>query len=56
VLEALVKSQAHKIAELEKACADLQREKENVIVQYRKLAAKPTSYLQKKQNKKKCNM
>jgi hypothetical protein len=46
-LEALVKSQAEKITELEATYADLKREKENITVGYRK----NTRHLLKKLNK-----
>jgi hypothetical protein len=39
-LEVLVKSQAEKIAQLKKACADLKREKESVTARYRRLSEK----------------
>jgi hypothetical protein len=52
VLKALTKSQTDKIPELEKACANLQREKENVIVRYRKLAAKHKALVEKMEQEK----
>jgi hypothetical protein len=51
-LEALTKSQADKIAELEKTCADLQQEKDNVIVGYRKLAVKHKAFAKKMEQEK----
>jgi uncharacterized protein YukE len=46
-LDALAKSQADKIAELEKTCANLRQEKEGVIDGYRRLSAKHKALVEK---------
>jgi hypothetical protein len=46
-LEALVRSQAKKITELETAYADLKHEKENVTAGYRRQAAKHDAFVEK---------
>jgi hypothetical protein len=51
-LEVLVKSQAEKIARLEKACDDLKREKENVTAGYRRLLEKHKTFTKKVEQEK----
>jgi phage shock protein A len=46
-LEVLAKSQAEKIAQLEKACADLKQEKESVTAGYWRLSEKHKTFTEK---------
>jgi DNA-directed RNA polymerase delta subunit len=51
-LKTLTKSQAEKIAEVERAYADLQRKKENVTASYRRLVAKHNAFMEKAEQEK----
>jgi hypothetical protein len=51
-LEGLVKSQAKKIAQLEKSCADLKREKESVTARYQRLSEKHKMFTKKVEQEK----
>jgi DNA repair exonuclease SbcCD ATPase subunit len=51
-LEVLVKSQAEKIAQLEKACADLKREKDSVTTGYQRLSEKHKMFTERAEQEK----